>query len=241
MTYHFAIGVGLVISVIGGGLIVSYPVAAQQSQLQQQILPIECVYTTAYTGLESGTTSTCDDQPLPTVTKVLVNEGYSVIIGHFSALKTQLLRVWLNEHWYTLGVDARLSAVGDTWVLDLSHMDVPLEAGQYRIMLEASTGGGFLLHNIDAAIFTVSPLAHEPDHAGGRAPISVNPRLVVPPIVSGNHEFSNPPVFSGRTPLIVDHTPKVDDTPRHFAPVVVAAGSILILLVVVGLILLIVH
>jgi hypothetical protein len=129
--------------------------SAQQVQLEQQINPIECTYTTTQTGTGSNIDSTCDNQPIPLVTSIIANNGRPVIKGVFSATRAIMLRVWINGQWYTYGTDARLTVNGDLWELDLSSLNVPLIAGVYTVVIEVETNDGLLLRNTEAAIFEI--------------------------------------------------------------------------------------
>lgn len=149
---------------IGFGMVVVSPsVAAQPVTFEQQIKPIECVYTAVTTGGAPNTTTNCNNQPLPVVTTVTVNGTHVVIVGHFVAADTRILRLWIAGQAYVLGSDAELTAAGDTWVLDLQI----LHAGKYAVTLEAETNDNYLLRNVDAATFTVTT-------SGGTVPSQPN-------------------------------------------------------------------
>lgn len=148
--------------------------SAQQVQLEQQINPIECIYTTTTTGVGSNVDSTCDNQPIPLVTSTITNNGRPVIKGVFSATRAIMLRVWINGQWYTYGTDARVTVNGDLWELDLSSLNAPLIAGSYTVVIEVETNDGLLLRNTEAAIFEISNV---------QAPVA---QLLPPPIDSVN-------------------------------------------------------
>lgn len=151
------IKVGVVVACVGSvvNICIAYTSFAQQSQLQQQIKPFECIYTTTQTGEGSNMDSTCEDQPVPQLTNVDVNSGRPLLRGTFSAAQSLMLRVWINGQWYTHGVDPRLTVADDDWQLDFSELPIPLQAGVYVVMVEVETGGGLLLRNTNAGSFIV--------------------------------------------------------------------------------------
>ena len=140
-------------------LVFPYSTNAQSPELQQQIKPIECVYTTTITGNNSTVDSTCDNQPVPTVTEVIVNDGSPIIIGTYQSATARSLRVWLDAQWYTNGVDPRLKTESDLWTLNLSGTLMLLAEGDYIVIVEVETISGLLLRNTFAATFSVLPRA----------------------------------------------------------------------------------
>lgn len=154
------------------GVCISYPSMATESHLSQQIKPIECVYTTTQTGEQETVTSTCENQPVPTVTQIIIENSRPVIKGTYRASTALMLRVWINGQWYTYGTDARLTTNGDSWTLDLSGLNMSLQAGTYVIVVEVETTDGLLLRNTNAGAFII---AEPPVQAViGRSPLSRN-------------------------------------------------------------------
>lgn len=151
---------GLLIS-ITSTLSVFTPSYAQQVQLQQQIKPLECVYTTTQTGGGENTNSTCDNQPIPLVTNIVVNSGRPLLQGSFDAARSIMLRVWISGQWYTHGIDSRVTVDANEWTLDLTGLPVALIPGVYTVMIEVETNDGLLLRNTAAATFEVLN-THEP-------------------------------------------------------------------------------
>lgn len=150
---------------IGVMTIMLSPVAAaSQSQLQQEIKPFECIYTTTETGSGQNTVEDCQNQQIPSVEEIVVNAGRPVLRGVFQASKALMLRVWINSQWYTHGTDARLSVSGDEWTLDLSDLSTPLATGDYEVIVEVETNDGLLLRHVSAATFFVPTEAVTSDH-----------------------------------------------------------------------------
>lgn len=131
--------------------------SAQQVQLQQQIGPLECIYTTTQTGSGVNTNSTCDNQPIPLVTKVILNSGRPLLRGSFDAARSVMLRIWISGQWYTSGIDSRVAVDANEWTLDLSSLPLPLAAGTYTVIIEVETDDGLLLRNTQAATFEIAP------------------------------------------------------------------------------------
>lgn len=151
----FGWALAMAVIVNGVNLFDNHVVTAQQSQLQQQITPYECMYTTVETGGEPHTDNTCDGQPIPLLASVDVNKGRPILYGTFSADQSASLRIWINGQWYTLGTDARVTVNDDDWKLDLSGLTAPLQPGVYTVMVEAQTNSGLLLRNTSAGSFIV--------------------------------------------------------------------------------------
>lgn len=152
--------VGLLIS-ITSALSLFTSSYAQQVQLQQQINPLECIYTTTQTGGGENTNSTCDNQPIPLVTNVVVNSGRPLLRGSFDAARSIMLRIWISGQWYTYGIDSRMTVDANEWTLDLTDLPVALMPGVYTVIIEVETNDGLLLRNTAAATFEVLN-THEP-------------------------------------------------------------------------------
>ena len=167
--------VGLLIGPVFA-VVYSYPTNAQSSGLQQQIEPIECIYTTTITGHSPTLDSTCDNQPVPTVSEVIINEGSPVIIGKYQSATARSLRVWLSAQWYTNGVDPRLKTEADIWTLDLSGTVMLLSEGDYTVIVEVETIGGLLLRNTFAATFNVAPHTATVDNIASQKDPGINKR-----------------------------------------------------------------
>ena len=126
---------GLTLSVLSTGYVV-----AKDSQLEQQILPQDCNYTTVETGSGVVNDIDCPTFP-PVVSNVDVNDGRPVIIGVYDAIHTEELKVWVNGRWYVYGVDSELTTNGNVWKIDLSQLTNPLPAGDYELIVETTDQG----------------------------------------------------------------------------------------------------
>lgn len=183
------------ITVVVGLFDVSF---AQETQLEQRINPIECVYTTTQTGTGSNVDSNCDNQPIPLVTSTVTNNGRPVLKGVFSAARAIMLRVWIDGQWYTYGTDARLTANGDSWELDLSNLKTPLSAGVYTVVVEVEMDDGLLLRNAEAATFEIlnvqAPAAQQPSlltsQLNAAAPFFT--RVILPQIQEALRDVATP-------------------------------------------------
>ncbi|MET0980357.1 MAG: hypothetical protein ABWX90_03815 [Candidatus Saccharimonadales bacterium] len=128
---------------------------AQQSELTQQIKPIECIFTTTQTGNGAHVDSTCDNQPIPLVASVDINSGRPLVRGSFDSVRSIMLRVLVNGRWYVSGIDARLTTNANLWALDLTGIPMSLSAGVYTVAVEVETVDGLVLRNASAATFEV--------------------------------------------------------------------------------------
>ena len=185
------------ISSVFVGFAASAVASAQQTELTQEIKPIECVYTTTDDGTGTTTNSTCEGQPIPDMTEVIVNQGRPILRGTYSATRAIALRVWLNGQWFTLGVDSRLTTDGDTWSLDLSDLNEALQSGLYMVIVEVETNDGLLLRNTNAGSFIVpvrpvDPVSPSPVPApmpgGVNQPSVFRPGIVIPTILPRTQE-----------------------------------------------------
>lgn len=95
------------------------------------------------------------DADLPTVNAATWIGGNPVITGTYDAENSQSLRIRLNGMWYTLGVDSELTATDNTWRLDLTSLDPPLEADTYNIVVQVTTRDGSVLSDTTASELTV--------------------------------------------------------------------------------------
>lgn len=145
----------VVMALVVGGATGCVNALAQQIELEQRIAPLECVYTTTQTGGGLNMDSTCDNQPVPLLTSVDINNGRPILRGTFNASRSLTLRVWIDGQWYTLGVDGRLMMRDDDWRLDLSGLKEALRPGWYSVVVEVETTDGLLLRNTDAGMFNV--------------------------------------------------------------------------------------
>lgn len=199
----------IIISSIVVGFLASTTTSAQQTELTQEIQPIECVYTTIDDGMGTTTNSTCEGQPIPDMTEVIVNQGRPILRGTYSAMRAIALRVWLNGQWFTLGVDSRLTTDGDMWLLDLSDLNMPLQSGLYTVVVEVETSDGLMLRNTNAGSFVVPvrPLdpvtpgpAPTPTPGGVNQPGALRPGVVIPTILPRTQEASG--LSGGRVPAL---------------------------------------
>ena len=122
-------------------------VAAQttsDSTLQQEILAINCNYTTIETGLGMVNDTNCPIF-MPIVVSLEANNGRPLIRGVYDAVHTESFRVQLRGLWYVLGEDVELTADGNVWVLDLRDLTIPLPVGRYVVLAESTMTGGQVL------------------------------------------------------------------------------------------------
>ncbi len=119
--------------------------ALAQSQadsiLEQQIMPFNCNYTTVATGRGMTHDSTCPHFS-PKVEIIDSNDGRPIITGIYDAVHTLVLQIQIAEVWYTLGINAELTASGNVWVLDLSRLANRLPAGEHIISVKAEGDDG---------------------------------------------------------------------------------------------------
>ncbi len=132
----------LVLSIIIS-LISSSTVMANNSQLQQEILPQDCSYTTVETGNGVVNDIDCPTFP-PVIDNVDVNGGRPVVVGVYDAVHTAELKVWVDGRWYVYGVDRELTTSGNVWTFRMSSDSNKLDTGQYIFKVETVDHGGVL-------------------------------------------------------------------------------------------------
>lgn len=143
---------------------VSSNAAAQNSQLQQSILPLDCTLTEVNNGLNVNADSDCPPQP-PIVDNIQSNDGRPIISGKYDAANAATFRVRFNSVWYQLGINSELTAAGNVWRLNLSNLAVPLEPGEYEIFMEMTTLEGDTL--VGDGDLTIRPDDPTPDPGPG--------------------------------------------------------------------------
>lgn len=181
-----------------------YVAGATSVRFEQQINPIECIFTTTQTGETVTTSDDCDEQPIPTITSILGGGGRPVILGKYSSARAGTLRVWLGGQWYTLGVDARLKANGDNWKLDLSGLKEPLPPGDYEVSVAIQTHDGYMIRNSAAGRFHADAPLQAPGDDGGLAPATESSHLGRSWLSTG---FAVP-YFGSSTPGQVHYNPE---------------------------------
>ena len=160
------IGILVSIAIVVFGL--SITAHAQNSQLRQSILPLDCTLTEVNNGVGVIADSNCPPQA-PIVDNIQSNDGRPIISGRYDAANSLSFRVRFNNIWYVLGVDPELTAVGNVWRLNLSNLVVALEPGEYEIYMEmVSLEGNILAGDGDLTIRPDNPI---PDPGAG----STNP------------------------------------------------------------------
>lgn len=106
--------------------VVSSGAAAQQSELQQQILAPDC-----------SSPDSCE-MKAPTIKTVNKNGGRPILTGTYDAAFTKTLQVTFGGRRYTLGIDSELTVKSGTWQLSLRALPTPLKSGEYIFAIEAT-------------------------------------------------------------------------------------------------------
>lgn len=156
--------IGIIIAVAAVVFGLSSNAHAQNSQLHQSILPLDCTLTEVNNGVGVIADSNCPPQA-PIVDNIQSNDGRPIISGKYDAANSLSFRVRFNSIWYVLGVDPELTAVGNVWRLNLSNLAVALEPGEYEIYMEmVSLEGNTLAGDGDLTIRPDDPI---PDPGAG--------------------------------------------------------------------------
>lgn len=127
--------------------------AAQNSQLQQTIT-LDC--------LAMPSSPACS-MSLPSIDMIDVNDGRPIVSGKYDSTYATSLRVTIDGVTYVLDTNSELTAVGDTWRLDLSRSE-RLPAGIYSIDVESidndgkslSASASFVVHSDESGINSVN-------------------------------------------------------------------------------------
>ena len=174
-------------------------VSAQNVQLQQTIMPLDCTLTTLFYAGGTSANTDCDPQP-PQIDNIDINKGRPIITGKYDASNSLLFRVKLNNVWYVLGQPgSRLTSNGITWKLDFSDITEPFDEGTYEIVLEM--------------------IARDGETLGSSSSIEIDDPDTSPPVVS------NPPVGSPATPS-APNTGLIQFIRSYAAPSVLIAGIV---------------
>ena len=144
----------LVIACLGSSILTPLAANAATSQLTQTINPIQCTYTVLMTGTTTLTPTLCSSQLVPTLSSVTTTLRPQ-LTGTYASIQASSLRVFVGQNWFTLGVSSALTAVGDTWTLDLTNTALTLAPSTtYTIIVEALTINGYLLSSVYQDVLT---------------------------------------------------------------------------------------
>lgn len=232
-------GLALLLSIVAG-LTFADPLGAQKVQLNQQIKPLECTYTSTNTGSGVVMTSTCPNEPVPMVTSVDVSAGRPIIRGYFKASATKMLRVWVGGQWYTLGSDVHLSAIGDMWTLDLAGSSASFPPGDYVVTVDVEASDGLSIRNSYAWTFTVQ-LKYSGDTTTSQPPFVMQQpsEIETPPDISVvlplDNEPTNKPIANtpSPSPVTIDSSETNKQQPSNITLLVIAVTIIVVGLAVV--------
>ncbi|MBM3210025.1 hypothetical protein FJZ39_01625 [Candidatus Saccharibacteria bacterium] len=108
-------------------------------RLQQEIQPIICTSTTVQLSQSASGASTCDESYVPIVEEIIASNGQLILRGKYDSLRAKSFRVMLFGQWYTLGQSRYLTATGNDWTLNLSHLYSQTKSGTYVVTLEMLT------------------------------------------------------------------------------------------------------
>lgn len=133
-----------VVCLIAGLAGLSSQVMAQNSQLSQDIVGVDCV--------SSPNTPGC----APVIESVESNNGRPIIRGFYRSARAASLRVSINGWSYALGTDSELAVSGDSWTLDLSSLDTPIPEGSYVVTVEVVTLEGETITAADQLVVSAS-------------------------------------------------------------------------------------
>lgn len=125
------------------------------SSLGQTVEPITCVYTITELGESTSSSTACDSVAAATLDIVEPRAGKPLLGGTVTEVDLASFRVWVGGVWFTYGVSPSLQLSNGTWVLDLSTLPQPLQAGNYTILLEQRTTSDFLLRSIYEDALTI--------------------------------------------------------------------------------------
>lgn len=139
---------GAVFLIIGLSYCMSINAFAATSQLTQTISPIRCTYTVLTTGTTTATPTQCTSQLAPTLSTFTITLR-PYLTGTFSAINTKSLRIWVGEHWFTLGISNALTVNGDNWMLNLADTSIVLAPNTaYTIIVETTTPNSYVLSSV---------------------------------------------------------------------------------------------
>ena len=116
---------------------------AQESQLEQAIIPQDCNYTTVETGNGVVNDIDCPTFP-PVIDNITVNDGRPIVVGVYDAIHTSELKVWVDGRWYVYGVDTELTTSGNVWTFKKSKNDNQFVPGKYVFKVETVDHGGIV-------------------------------------------------------------------------------------------------
>ena len=131
-------------------------VAQPDYQFTQEIEPIVCTTTTiAINRMHVTGQSTCDESYVPTLTDIISDDTRLILKGKFDAGQARTFRVHIFGIWYVLGDSPYLTANGNEWTLDLSHLKNTIKSGMYTITIEMLTHNSFFYQDTFQSDITI--------------------------------------------------------------------------------------